>query len=198
MNEIAHSLRILIADDQPIFREGLQRRLEAEREFRVVGEAADGEEAVKLGRQLKPDVLLLDVAMPRVLDLEALRELASSPTPMRTILLTAAIERKQIVEALQLGAPGVVMEESATELLLKSIRTAMAGQYWFGRESLTDLVRALRTGMPNSGLCRHLNRGSRSTDVPTGYNRHNQRPSRKARRRSGGRYRPGTTPDGLE
>jgi len=53
-------------------------------------------------------------------------------------------------------------------------------------------------GMPTSGLCRHLNRGSRSTDVPTGCNRHNQRPSRKARRRSGGRYRPGTTPDGLE
>ena len=59
-------------------------------------------------------------------------------------------------------------------------------------------ARGTSGGMPTSGLCRHLNRGSRSTDVPTRCNRHNQRPSRKARRRSGGRYRPGTTPDGLE
>src|SRR5947209_1070151 len=130
MNDDAPPIRILIADDHPIFRDGLRRLLESEPGFHVVGEGADGEQAFKLARQLKPDVLLLDLAMPHMPGLEVLRELANSPTPVRTILLTAAIERPQIVEALQLGARGVVLKESATELLLKSIRMVMAGEYW--------------------------------------------------------------------
>ncbi len=137
-------IRILIADDHPIFRDGLRRLLESEPGFRVVGMAADGAVALELVRRLKPDILLLDLAMPRVAGLEALRELAASPTPVRTLVLTAAIERTQIIEALQLGARGVVLKESATELLLKGIRAVMAGQYWVGRESVSDLVDALR------------------------------------------------------
>jgi len=82
--------------------------------------------------------------MPRVPGLEALAELARSSTPVRTVLLTAAIERAQIVEALQLGARGIVLKESATQLLLKSIRSVMAGQYWVGHESVSDLVATLR------------------------------------------------------
>jgi two-component system nitrate/nitrite response regulator NarL len=117
----------------------------------VVGEAADGGEAISLARQLLPDVLLLDLAMPRVPGMEALRELAASSSPVRTILLTAAIEKRQIVEALQLGARGVVLKESATELLMKSIRSVMAGEYWVGRESVHDLVRTLRELVPAPG-----------------------------------------------
>ncbi len=151
MDRRPQSIRVLIADDHPIFRDGLRKLLESETGFRVVGEASDGAEAVNLVRKLLPDVLLLDLAMPRVPGMEALGELAGSNNPVRIILLTAAIEKRQIVEALQLGAKGVVLKESATELLMKSIRSVMAGEYWVGRESVHDLVRTLRELAPALG-----------------------------------------------
>jgi len=146
-------IRIVIADDHPIFRDGLRRLLEAEPDLKVIGEAQDGTEAVKLARQLKPDILLLDLAMPRMPGLEALREMSSgsNSNAVRVILLTAAAEKKQIVEALQLGARGVVMKDSATQLLLKSIHTVMAGEYWVGRESVSNLVQYLRSLVQSSG-----------------------------------------------
>ena len=144
-------IRILIADDHPIVRDGLRRLLETEPDFRVVGQAADGREALRLASKLTPDILLLDLAMPRVPGLEVLRELSASESPVRTILLTAAIEKEQIIEALQIGARGVVLKESATELLFKSIRTVMAGQYWVGRAEVGDLVQTLRGLIASSG-----------------------------------------------
>jgi DNA-binding NarL/FixJ family response regulator len=136
--------RILIADDHTIFRDGLRRLLESEPEFQVTGEAADGVEALQLSQQLKPDVLLLDLAMPRMPGLETLRELSTQGSPVRTILLTAAIEKRQIVEALQMGARGVIMKDAATTLLMKGIRTVMNGQFWVGREAVADMVSYLR------------------------------------------------------
>ena len=145
--------RIVIADDHPIFRDGLRRLLETEPDLKVIGEACDGAEAVKLAKQLKPDILLLDLAMPRHPGLEALREMssASNQNAVRVILLTAGAEKAQIVEALQLGARGVVLKDSATQLLLKAIHTVMAGEYWVGRESVSNLVQYLRTLVQSSG-----------------------------------------------
>src|SRR6476660_5845564 len=151
-NRRSQPIRIVIADDHPIFRDGLRRLLEAEADLKVLGEASDGAEAVKLARQLKPDILLLDLAMPNHPGLEALRDLSSpgNAAPVRVILLTAAAEKSQIVEALQLGARGVVLKDSATQLLLKAIQTVMAGEYWVGRESVSNLVQYLRTLMQSS------------------------------------------------
>jgi two-component system, NarL family, nitrate/nitrite response regulator NarL len=151
-------VRILIADDHPIFRDGLKRLLESDGEFRIVGEACDGVEAVQLARQLLPEVLLLDLAMPRRTGLEALRELVSQTNSVRVILLTAAAEKEQIVQALQLGARGVVLKDSATQILLKSIHAVMSGQYWVGRESVSNLVQYLRTLMAPTVTYPHRNR----------------------------------------
>ena len=152
MNFRKQSVRLVIADDHPIFRDGLRRLLEAESEMKVIGEASDGAEAVKLAKSLKPDILLLDLAMPKHPGLEALRDLSqpANATPVRVILLTAAAEKGQIVEALQLGARGVVLKDSATQLLLKAIQTVMSGEYWVGRESVSNLVQYLRTLMQSS------------------------------------------------
>jgi two-component system nitrate/nitrite response regulator NarL len=144
--------RIVIADDHPIFRDGLKRLLESEHEFKVVGEACDGIDAVKLARQLKPEILLLDLAMPRRHGLEALQDMSEvkESSSVRVILLSAAVEKNQIVEALQLGARGVVLKDSATQILLKSIRAVMNGEYWVGRESVSNLVQYLRTLVDSS------------------------------------------------
>lgn len=150
MDKTTQVVRILIADDHQIYRIGLRRVLEAEPGFRILGEAADGEQAVHMARQLKPQILLLDLAMPHRTGIEILRELANATVPVRTILLTAAIEPPQVVEALQLGARGIVLKNvGVAHLLIKSIHAVMEGQYWVGNESVSDLVKALRELMPH-------------------------------------------------
>ncbi|HEX4004978.1 MAG TPA: response regulator transcription factor [Acidobacteriaceae bacterium] len=138
-------VRVLIADDHALFRDGLRRLLEEEPGYEVVGEAADGEMLLSLARQTQADIILLDLAMPRQDGMEVLRTLADMEISARTLVLTASIDKGQVVQALKLGAYGVILKESTTQRLFDSIRCVMAGQYWIGRESVSDVVRALRT-----------------------------------------------------
>lgn len=146
------SIRIIIADDHAIFRDGLRRLLASEKDFVVIAEAADGQEAVSLTRQLKPDILLLDLAMPRVPGMEALRQLAEAELPVYVILLTAAIHPFEVTCALQLGARGVILKASPPELLLKSIRAVSEGQHWVASEVLADWGRISQKPTGASGL----------------------------------------------
>jgi DNA-binding NarL/FixJ family response regulator len=137
-------VRIVIADDHTIFRDGLRRLLEMEEDLLVVGEAADGAAAVAMVESQHPSILLLDLAMPKMPGLVTLRELSNRQSPTRTILLTAAIERRQILEALQAGARGVVLKEAATQVLLKAIRAVVDGRCWVGNEEVADLEAYVR------------------------------------------------------
>lgn len=144
MSDQQTPIRILIADDHPLVRDGLRRLLELQPGFIVAGEASDGVEAVHQVKALRPDVLLLDLTMPRMNGLEVLKELADRAAEVKTVLLTAAIEREETVDAMRLGARGVVLKESATQVLYKCIRAVMDGEFWVGRECIGDLMQSLR------------------------------------------------------
>jgi DNA-binding NarL/FixJ family response regulator len=144
MPERTTPIRIVIADDHPIFRDGLRRLLESDPRFQVVGEAGDGQEAVSQVAKLRPDILLLDLAMPRSNGLQALQELIDLGLPIRPVLLTAAIDPAETIRALQLGARGVILKESATQLLYRCLTSVMNGEYWVGHERVQDIVQHLR------------------------------------------------------
>jgi two-component system, NarL family, nitrate/nitrite response regulator NarL len=144
----SHPIRILIADDHALFRDGLRRLLEAKPGFRVVGEAANGEEAIERTRALKPDVVLLDLFMPRGAGMEVLGAIHRQSLSVRTLILATTVEPLQIVEALVRGASGIVCKDSTSQLLYKSLHAVMAGEYWIGRRNVSDLIRELKKHPP--------------------------------------------------
>jgi DNA-binding NarL/FixJ family response regulator len=137
-------------DDHSIVREGLRLILSVDSEMEVVGQAADGQEALQTVRRLNPDILLLDVDMPRMTGLEALKTLSESDSEVKCVLLTASIENKEIVQALQLGARGVIRKEAPPRVLLQCIHSVYDGQYWLGQNAFSDLVKGLRSVGPSS------------------------------------------------
>lgn len=139
--------RIVIADDHALVRAGLRLLLESQPDLTVVGEAATAAQTVAVVRELEPDLLLLDVAMPGESGLEALKTLGQHAT-IKVLLLAAAIDKADIMLGLQRGARGVVLKETATEMLLKSIRAVLKGEYWISHEIVAELVERAGRGAP--------------------------------------------------
>jgi len=137
-------IRIVIADDHPIFRDGLRRLLELEPGMTVVGEAGTGEQATERVAELRPDILLLDLAMPRSGGLGVLQELAERGDPVRVIVVTAAVDREDVIRALRLGARGLLLKESATKMLYSCVRSVMKGESWIAHQQISDLVKSLQ------------------------------------------------------
>jgi DNA-binding NarL/FixJ family response regulator len=135
-------IRIVIADDHPVFRDGLRKLLMLEEDFRVIAEARDGKEVLEVLEQHQPDILLLDLKMPPGLDgMVSLQKLQASRTTTKVIVLTASEQRAHFVRAMNLGACGIVRKQAATELLIKSIRTVHNGGTWFDSQMIKAKLR---------------------------------------------------------
>jgi two-component system, NarL family, nitrate/nitrite response regulator NarL len=140
----ATTIRIVVADDHPVVRYGVKNMLVQEPGFEVVGEAEDGDVAITQTLELEPDILLLDLSMPRLPGLEAMRAIMAKSPRVKIILLTATISTQQIIEALQIGARGILLKESVADDLAKSLRAVLSGDYWIGGERVANLLQALR------------------------------------------------------
>ncbi len=137
------SIRIIVADDHPVVRFGVKNMLNNDPDFEVVGEAEDGDQAVTETLELEPDVLLLDLAMPRLPGLEAMRAIMSRSPRVKILLLTSTISTQQIIEALQIGARGIVLKDSVAGDLGEALRAVLSGDYWIGGQRVNNLLTAL-------------------------------------------------------
>jgi len=163
-------IRILIADGQPIFCQGLRKVIETQADLRVIGETSDGAEALKLVREHAPDILLLDAAISGLAAPRVLRDVQSSAPSVRTIFLAAEVETPETVEALKLGARGVIRKDSPADLLLKAIRCVKSGQHWVRRDKITDVLQSLGNETSpwiNGPLGRNLHVTSREIQIIT-------------------------------
>ena len=137
------SIRILIADDHMIVREGLRLIIESEAGMEVVGEAEDGARAVELAAEREPHVVLMDVRMPRLGGVEAVRRIRRDMTGVEIVILTMYDEDDVMMEALRAGARGYLLKDTDRETLLNTIRAAARGEALMGEEAFDKLVAAV-------------------------------------------------------
>ena len=145
-------IRIVIADDHPVVRIGVRNMLASQPRFQVVSEATDGEDAVLLTTRLLPDILLMDVNMPRLPGIDALRSLTLSHPRVKIVLLTGSISPQQIAEALQIGARGVIYKDTLTDQLTAALLAVASGKYWIGGRRMETLDEVLATLEPPPGV----------------------------------------------
>ena len=146
------AIRVVIADSHALVRIGVRNVLQADPGLQVVGEVEDGDDAITQTLDLLPDLLLLDLTMPRLPGLEAMRAIMSGWPKVKILLLNDVINSQTIVEALQIGARGIVLDEDLADHLSSAIRSTNAGEFWLGDKPVASLVTALHTLMQQASL----------------------------------------------
>jgi NarL family two-component system response regulator LiaR len=135
--------RILIADDHAMLREGMRNLLSQEKDFDVVGEAANGEEAVRLAKELKPDIVIMDVVMPKMNGLEATKQVRQESPATALLILTAYSDIQYIIGLLEAGAAGYLLKNAPGKDVVKAIRAVRSGESVLDPEVTRKLVQRL-------------------------------------------------------
>ena len=139
-------IRVLLVDDHSIMREGLRSMLRDSDEFQVVGQARDGEEAVRAAAELSPDVVVMDVMMPNKDGVEACREIMEFAPDIRVVMLTASTEEDAVIEAVAAGATGYLQQVSGMDRLLSTIREVAAGELRLPPDVVRRVFEGIRRG----------------------------------------------------
>jgi DNA-binding NarL/FixJ family response regulator len=175
------AIRLVLADDHPLILDGLEKLFSLEKDFQVVARCQNGPETMEAVRRHTPDILVLDIRMPGKNGLEIAREMLKEKLPTRVVLLTASIDEEELLEAVRLNIPGIVLKEMAPQLSIKCIRKVHAGGKWIERHSTgqalgkmlrreagareiaalltpreTGIVRLVAQGLPNKEIADQL------------------------------------------
>jgi two-component system, NarL family, response regulator NreC len=144
------SIKVLLADDHRVFREGLRALLERSPDFRVVGEAESGRTAVRLARELGPDVIVMDISMPDLNGIDAARQIAGRMPHTRIVALSMHSDRRFVTEMLKAGARGYLLKDCTCDELILAIRTAAAGKTYLSPAVADEVVKAYLDQSPES------------------------------------------------
>ena len=133
-------IRLILADDHPLILDGLENLFRLEEDFQVVGRCMNGIETIQAVKQHRPDVLILDIRMPHKNGLEVFREIREEKLPTRVVVLTAALDEEELIEAVHLGVQGIVLKEMAPQLLVQCVRKVYAGEQWLELRSIRQAL----------------------------------------------------------
>lgn len=141
-------ISVLICDDHSVFREGVRSILSGERDMQVIGQAGDGMEAVKKARELKPDVVLMDIAMPVMRGFDAARRIHSTDSGIRILMLTIYDDEELVARCLSAGAAGYVLKDSPPEQLIYAVRCVARGEQYLSPKALKGIIGTIGKGAP--------------------------------------------------
>ena len=134
-------INVLIADDHVLMRQGLKQILELEKDIAVIAQASNGNDAVKLAREHRPDIILMDINMPGINGLQAIKEIKQEKLQCRIIVLTIHEDREYLFKTLQMGAEGYVLKDAEPSVLVEAIRNVHSGQSYIQPNMTRELVR---------------------------------------------------------